>query len=346
MFTFQNDQDQCSPFLPNQTVHKPKLWPNCMWTEMSNTCLELSRSGTQNRIKFASVFDQVHLQYAHRAVLFAWKNPNHSILVPIWKIYLWVRRESFPASISSGLLVSCSTLCCEGIPQPCQQQSFSHHFLWSRAQVTVQTFCMCQTDTPPHQCWQPPDVEQHQGPKQSWKEDDCGRRGCCRALTLSMIDMQHGNKSFYTICKTHNAALVDLEQKGMQCTQRNGITWSVSTVHLHMLKYDTTKLCKLVYIQLHQYVTSRNGIMQSPDYMQYQRQLPLSSSSDSARQAVVVFTAQSHKHRHSTPPQHHLSFSGDWWSSLLFCKNIVPISAPYHLRIPSSSWKSKINSCQ
>ena len=124
--------------------------------------------------------------------------------------------------------------------------------------------------------------------------------------------MQHGNKSFYTICKTHNAALVDLEQKGMQCTLRNGITRSISTVHLHMLKYDTTKLCKLVYIQLHQYVTSRNGIMQSPDYMQYQRQLPLSSPSDSARQAVVVFTAQSHKHRHSTPPQHHLSFSGDW----------------------------------
>ena len=83
-------------FLPAQTVHKPRLWLKCMWTETSSMCLELSRSRTRNHIKFADVFNQVHLLTARGAVLFAWKNPDHSILVPIWKIRLWVRREPGP----------------------------------------------------------------------------------------------------------------------------------------------------------------------------------------------------------------------------------------------------------
>ena len=90
----------CS-FLPAQTVHKPRLWSmwtgrKCIWTEMSSMCLELSRSRTLNRIKFASVFNHVHLQTAHKAVLFVWKNPNYLILAPIWKICLSVWRETRP----------------------------------------------------------------------------------------------------------------------------------------------------------------------------------------------------------------------------------------------------------
>ena len=84
-------------FLPAQTVHKPRLWPKCTEPKRAAyACLELSRSRTRNRIKFADVSDQVHLQTVCGAVLFAWKNPDHSILVPIWKIRLWVRREPRP----------------------------------------------------------------------------------------------------------------------------------------------------------------------------------------------------------------------------------------------------------
>ena len=87
-------------FLPAQTVHKPRLWSiwmgrKWMWIETSSMCLELSRSRTRNHVKF-TVFDHVHLQTAHKAVLFAWKNPNYSILVPIWKIRLSVWRETRP----------------------------------------------------------------------------------------------------------------------------------------------------------------------------------------------------------------------------------------------------------
>ena len=94
MSAFQNDQDRRSPLSSSSNCPQTKVMANLNGKKVYvNWNEQLSRSGTPNCIKFTCVFNQVHLQTARGAVLFTWKSPDHSILVPIWKICLWVWRE-------------------------------------------------------------------------------------------------------------------------------------------------------------------------------------------------------------------------------------------------------------